>query len=172
MAGLMSTLCKVKFSGAKHISTDTLQSYFDRDTQPMVLLDVRKKEEVTSLYVSSLKQDTLTANDAHHKSKKKSISAFHSPRTYNCTLRCSSFLTYDELHRPSFDSCFNEDMLYSEIVSAIKPNSRFLHSMKSRTSKVLSGLVKKVPMLTLTKLFKMSQKVQTNHVSLLCATAR
>jgi hypothetical protein len=42
----MSTMCKVKFPGARHISTETLQSYLDKDTQPMVLLDVRRKEEV------------------------------------------------------------------------------------------------------------------------------
>ena len=49
MAVIMNTLCKIKFPGANHISTDTLQSYLDRDLQPMVLLDVRKKEEVISL---------------------------------------------------------------------------------------------------------------------------
>ena len=43
---LLTMSFKTIFPGARHISTETLSSYLSNEQQSLVLLDVRKKEEV------------------------------------------------------------------------------------------------------------------------------
>ena len=46
MLGFVSASCKAMFPGVQNITTETLQSYSDGNVQPMLLLDVRREDEV------------------------------------------------------------------------------------------------------------------------------
>ncbi len=48
----MCLACKTSFPGAKNMSTETLQSYFDTGAQPMLLLDVRRPDEVWLKFIN------------------------------------------------------------------------------------------------------------------------